>query len=142
VGDAALLASVKAGIWDFALELIEVGAAKERGPFSPQNAASPAPDLVVIHPALYDAATGALLTLSVPHPKMPAGEEDFQHGFLPGTLGHVLPGLAARQDDDTLIFNKLAAARSVEIRLSGCMLDAEGFIIAATPAPKGAARTA
>jgi acyl-[acyl-carrier-protein]-phospholipid O-acyltransferase/long-chain-fatty-acid--[acyl-carrier-protein] ligase len=131
VGDSALRASAKAGVWDFAVELIEVGVAREHG----LSTGSPAPDLAVSAPALYDAATGALLTLSVPNPKMPPNEEDLQHGLLPGTFGHILPALAVRQDADTLIFNKLAAGSTTEIRLSGLALDAEGFIIVAAPAP-------
>jgi acyl-[acyl-carrier-protein]-phospholipid O-acyltransferase/long-chain-fatty-acid--[acyl-carrier-protein] ligase len=139
VGDAALLASVKGGVWDFAVELIEVGAAQEHG----LSSGSPASNLVVPAPALYDATTGALLTLSVPNPPMPPNEEDLQRGLLPGTFGHVLPALAVRQDGDSLIFNKLAVGSTTEIRLSGFALNAEGFIIVATPAPasRGAGRT-
>lgn len=142
-GDSVSLASVKASVWDFALELIEVDTAKERGLSSPQLQGATTPDSRVSPaPSLYDAASGALLTLSVPNPPMPPGEEGLQHGLLPGTFGHVLPALAARQDADTLIFSKLATGNSAEVRLSGFALDPEGFIVAATSASKGGARTA
>jgi acyl-[acyl-carrier-protein]-phospholipid O-acyltransferase/long-chain-fatty-acid--[acyl-carrier-protein] ligase len=131
MGDTASLAAVKPGVWDFAVELIEAGAAKERGLSSPQGGATPA----FPTPALYDAATGALLTLSVPNPPMPPGEEGLQNGLLPGTFGHVLPALAVRQDAGTLIFNKIAAGNPAEVRLPGLAMDAEGFVIVAPPAP-------
>jgi acyl-[acyl-carrier-protein]-phospholipid O-acyltransferase/long-chain-fatty-acid--[acyl-carrier-protein] ligase len=134
MGDTASLAAVKPGAWDFAVELIEAGAAKERGFYDPQGATTP--DATALPaPALYDATTGALLTLSVPNPPMPPGEEGLQNGLLHGTLGHVLPALAVCQDGDTLIFSKLAAGDTAEVRLPGLALDAEGFVIVTPPTP-------
>jgi acyl-[acyl-carrier-protein]-phospholipid O-acyltransferase/long-chain-fatty-acid--[acyl-carrier-protein] ligase len=124
IGDSVSLAGAEPVTWDFALELIEVGAAKE------DLHAAPAPA-----PALYDATTGALLTLSVPNPPMPPNEEGLQHGLLPGTLGHVLPGLVVRQDGEALILSKLAVGSTTELSLPGFALDAEGFVVVAPPAP-------
>lgn len=41
---------------------------------------------------ILDSSTGELLTLSVPDPKMPKGEEGNQHGSTAGSLGRPLPG--------------------------------------------------
>lgn len=80
--------------------------------------------------ALYDAATGALLTLSVPHPDMPAGEEGLQVGFKPGSAGHFLPSLAMRAEGGDLVFGAILPGNVTATRviLPGAKLDEMGFV--------------
>jgi acyl-[acyl-carrier-protein]-phospholipid O-acyltransferase/long-chain-fatty-acid--[acyl-carrier-protein] ligase len=80
-------------------------------------------------PALYDESTGVLLTLSVPDPPLPEREHSHQLGRKPGTLGHVLPGLAVQVQDGGLVFSRLLPHTDASAQLSGVTLDAEGFVI-------------
>jgi acyl-[acyl-carrier-protein]-phospholipid O-acyltransferase/long-chain-fatty-acid--[acyl-carrier-protein] ligase len=86
-------------------------------------------------PALYDEATGVLLTLSVPDPQMPEKERSHQLGRKPGSLGHVLPGLAVQVQEDGLVFSRLLSHAETSVRLPGVTLDDEGFVIPASVAP-------
>ena len=103
------------------------------------GAASAAPSLSAnAHPALYDEATGVLLTLSVPDPVMPEKERGNQSGHKPGSLGHVLPGLAVRAEGGGgggLSFSRLLPHTEAEVLLSGVALDEEGFVVPAGPVP-------
>ncbi|WP_050030112.1 MFS transporter [Verrucomicrobium sp. BvORR034] len=80
--------------------------------------------------ALYDAATGALLTLSVPHPDMPVGEEGLQVGYKTGSAGHFLPSLAMRTEGGDLVFGAILPGSPTEARvvLPGAKLDDMGFV--------------
>lgn len=80
--------------------------------------------------ALYDAATGALLTLSTPHPEMPAGEEGLQVGYKSGSAGHFLPSLAMRAEGGALVFGAILPGNASEthVVLPGAKLDDMGFV--------------
>lgn len=80
--------------------------------------------------ALYDASTGALLTLSIPHPEMPAGEEGLQVGHKTGSAGHFLPSLAMRTEGGDLVFGAILPGNATETRvvLPGAKLDEMGFV--------------
>jgi acyl-[acyl-carrier-protein]-phospholipid O-acyltransferase/long-chain-fatty-acid--[acyl-carrier-protein] ligase len=80
-------------------------------------------------PALYDEATGVVLTLSVPDPPMPERDRDHQLGRKPGTLGHVLPGLAVQVQEGGLRFSRLLPHSDASIQLPGVTLDDEGFVV-------------
>jgi len=83
-------------------------------------------------PLLYDEQTGALLTIGVPNPPMAAGEEHLQLGHLPGSGGHLLPGLSLVTKGDTLIIGGLLPEPSLPVEVPGARLDEQGFI---WPAP-------
>jgi acyl-[acyl-carrier-protein]-phospholipid O-acyltransferase/long-chain-fatty-acid--[acyl-carrier-protein] ligase len=80
-------------------------------------------------PALYDEASGVLLTLSVPDPALPEKERGHQLGRKPGTLGHVLPGLAVHVQEGGLLFSRLLPETDASIQLPGVTLDDEGFVV-------------
>jgi acyl-[acyl-carrier-protein]-phospholipid O-acyltransferase/long-chain-fatty-acid--[acyl-carrier-protein] ligase len=86
------------------------------------------------YPALFDEASGMLLTLSVPDPQMPERERGRQFGRKPGTLGHVLPGLAVRVQEGGLSFSCLLPGTDASIQLPGVTLDDEGFVMPARTA--------
>jgi acyl-[acyl-carrier-protein]-phospholipid O-acyltransferase/long-chain-fatty-acid--[acyl-carrier-protein] ligase len=135
IGDAAALVACKPDLWDFAVVLMEATAAKEGGlPAAQANVDGQAPKNPGPWPALFDAGTGVLLTLSVPDPKMPPNEEGLQRGHYPGNFGHVLPGLAVRQEGSALVFSHLFVGSSGPVRLEGVILDPEGFVAISAPA--------
>jgi acyl-[acyl-carrier-protein]-phospholipid O-acyltransferase/long-chain-fatty-acid--[acyl-carrier-protein] ligase len=88
-------------------------------------------------PALYDETTGVLLTLSVPDPQMPEREHGHQFGRKPGSVGHVLPGLAVQGQEGGLVFSRVLPHTDDSIWLPGVTLDVEGFVM-----PQGAAPAA
>jgi acyl-[acyl-carrier-protein]-phospholipid O-acyltransferase/long-chain-fatty-acid--[acyl-carrier-protein] ligase len=84
------------------------------------------------YPALFDEATGILLTLSVPDPQIPEKERGHQFGHRSGTFGHILPGLAVHAQDGSLRISRPLPHSDVGIDLPTMKLDHEGFIIPAT----------
>lgn len=52
---------------------------------------------VPVYPACLEAASGQWLTLAMPNPVMPAGQEGNQSGHRAGTLGRLLPGITLAQ---------------------------------------------
>ncbi|TLD68901.1 MFS transporter [Phragmitibacter flavus] len=80
-------------------------------------------------PAMFDAESGTLLSLSVPHPPMPKGEEDLMHGWRPGGFGHVLNGLSVKVESDGVFVGGLGGDVNGEMRVKvmGMRLDDEGF---------------
>lgn len=82
-------------------------------------------------PAVYDEATGVLLTLSVPDPTLPEKEQGAQVGHKPGSLGHVLPGLAITvpTTGGSLEFAGLLPDSGATAQLHGVRLDDDGFIL-------------
>jgi acyl-[acyl-carrier-protein]-phospholipid O-acyltransferase/long-chain-fatty-acid--[acyl-carrier-protein] ligase len=79
-----------------------------------------------------DPATGAVIAAQLPDPALPAGEEELQRGKREGTLGRLLPGLAAKQTPEGLHLRGLAPGDSRTVFLAGAVLDAEGFIVPAS----------
>jgi len=71
---------------------------------------------VPVFPAVVDEATGEWLTLAVPNPPMPVGEEEDQKGNRPGTLGRLLPGI----DPEPLL-----KAKGWELALDGFVIPRE-----------------
>ncbi len=127
IGDRTSLAALAPGSFDFAVELSDAAALHQAvAPPAEHPAAGP-------WPALYDAASSALLTLSVLNPKMPEKEEGLQHGQRPGTFGHVLPALEVRQEEHALVFSRLAAGSEASVRLEGATTDSEGFVVLRPP---------
>ena len=137
VGEGAALVALAEKPWDFAVCLMEASAATTGGPPSPPAAGTAGP-----WPAIYDAGTGMLLTLSVPEPAMPEGEEDLQHGSKPGTFGHVLPAIAVRKEGSGLHFSHLLAGSSASVTLDKVILDPEGFVAILVEAPAKAVQKA
>ena len=84
-------------------------------------------------PAVFDETTGVLLTLGVPDPALPENERGAQVGHKPGSLGHILPGLAVREDGGSLLFSGLLPDSDATARIVGVKLDAEGFVQPTTP---------
>ncbi len=76
-----------------------------------------------------DAATGAVIAVQLPDPVMPETEINMQLGTRTGTLGRLLPGLAAREVQGALLISGLAPNVSDTISLPGAKLDAMGFVI-------------
>jgi acyl-[acyl-carrier-protein]-phospholipid O-acyltransferase/long-chain-fatty-acid--[acyl-carrier-protein] ligase len=81
------------------------------------------------HPALFDEASGVLLTLSVPDPEMPKKEQGSQRGHKEGSLGHVLPGLAMRAEGGGLYFSWLLPHTDATVSVPGVTVDEEGFVM-------------
>jgi acyl-[acyl-carrier-protein]-phospholipid O-acyltransferase/long-chain-fatty-acid--[acyl-carrier-protein] ligase len=79
-------------------------------------------------PALYDEASGVLLTLSLPDPVMPSKEKGAQVGHKSGTLGHILPGLAVTSGSEGLQFSGLLPGAEATVHMPGVTLDEEGFV--------------
>jgi hypothetical protein len=77
---------------------------------------------------LYDAASGALLTVSVPNPEMPVGEEGLQTGLEPGSGGHLLPCMSAVTIESGLVLGGLIPGTDSTVTLPGAKLDDEGFV--------------
>lgn len=71
---------------------------------------------VPVFPAVVDEMSGEWLTLAVPDPTMPAGEEEDQKGNRPGTLGRLLPGIDPAP---------LMKAKGWELALDGFVLKCE-----------------
>jgi acyl-[acyl-carrier-protein]-phospholipid O-acyltransferase/long-chain-fatty-acid--[acyl-carrier-protein] ligase len=86
-------------------------------------------------PALYDEATGVLLTLSVPDPVMPHKQTGAQVGHKPRSLGHILPGLAAQSRTDGLYFLGLLPGNESTVHMPRVVLDDEGFVMPVSAAP-------
>jgi hypothetical protein len=78
-----------------------------------------------------DAATGALIAVQVPDPVMPEPERNMQLGTREGTLGRLLPGLAARQFNGALVISGLAPTSTEVVTLPGARLDDMGFVVKA-----------
>lgn len=114
VGDARTLASSGPPIWDLA---INVQAAEHSVP-------QPAIGLT----AGFDPVTGALLTLSVPDPQMPEGEEGNQVGHKEGSIGHLLPGLTVRTEGPNLVIGSVLPGATTVVRLLGMKMDETGFL--------------
>jgi hypothetical protein len=83
------------------------------------------------YPALYDEATGVLLTLSVPDPVMPEKERGAQIGRRDGAWGHILPGLAVRSTEQGLNVSSLVPGSADSVLVPGVRLDDEGFVVPA-----------
>lgn len=122
IGGRADFAAQAHEAWDFALVGVEVADAQGGG-VKPSQASGP-------WPVLFDGGTSALLTLQVPDPKLPEKEQGAQRGVAPGSLGHLLPGLAVRGEAGGLIFRRTSAAETGEVRVEGVTLDAQGFVLA------------
>lgn len=80
-----------------------------------------------------DPAIGAVIAVQLPDPKLPAGEDELQRGTREGTLGRLLPGLAARQTPEGLHISGLAPGDPRAVFIAGAVLDSQGFIVPATP---------
>jgi acyl-[acyl-carrier-protein]-phospholipid O-acyltransferase/long-chain-fatty-acid--[acyl-carrier-protein] ligase len=117
VGDTKTLSEAGKEVWDMA---INVQAAEQPVPASVQG-------LV----AGFDPATGALLTLSLPDPVMPVGEEGAQFGRKDGSIGHLLPGLTVRHEGTSLVIGSVLPGTNTAVRLLGVKMDAEGFLFPA-----------
>jgi acyl-[acyl-carrier-protein]-phospholipid O-acyltransferase/long-chain-fatty-acid--[acyl-carrier-protein] ligase len=85
------------------------------------------------YPALFDAGTGVLLTLSVPDPEMPEKDRGDQLGRKAGSFGHVLPGLAVCVQGEDLCFSSLLPHSETEAEIPGVTLDGDGFVIPTMP---------
>lgn len=88
-------------------------------------------------PALFDPVSGTLLTLSMPDPPMPRGEEGRQKGRKAGSFGHLLNGLRIRGGDGAtpLVVGATEADLAGELTLPGWRMDEEGFIYKHLPNP-------
>ena len=72
--------------------------------------------------------SGALLSTEFPDPSMPGGEEGQQLGRCAGTLGRLLPGLAAHQEPAGLSIRGVAPEDECLILLAHGRLDDLGFV--------------
>lgn len=123
VGDAATLAAPN-------LQRAETACAVTVQAISTDGSASAAAAFAAnAHPAVYDEATGVLLTLSVPDPELPEDEQGAQVGRKPGSLGHLLPGLTVQGESGGLLFNGLLPDKDTTARLRGVKLDEDGFVM-------------
>jgi hypothetical protein len=75
-----------------------------------------------------DAATGAIIAVQLPDPKMPKVGDEVQLGTREGTLGRLLPGLAVTHTETGLIVSGLAPTSTASVTLEGMKLDDDGFI--------------
>lgn len=76
-----------------------------------------------------DAATGAIIAVHVPNPPMAPGSSDEQFGTREGTLGRLLPGLAAHQEGSALVISGLAPGAQAKVTIADAELDPHGFIV-------------
>lgn len=76
-----------------------------------------------------DAATGAIIAVQVPNPPMSEGGTDEQLGTREGSLGRLLPGLAAKQLDTALLISGLAPGSTTTVTIPDATLDPMGFIV-------------
>ncbi len=120
LGDAAAI-SASSLSYDLAIQVLSEMPAT--------GTASEASDKLL--PTYFDAVTGALLTLSVPDPVMPVGEEGLQLGHKQGSIGHLLGGLSFRREEGTLIITDILPGKEIAVRLANAKIDAEGFIFGA-----------
>lgn len=88
--------------------------------------ADPAPGPGVLR-GLLDAASGALLTVSVPTPPLPAADGDAQPGAKDGTLGRLLPGLRCQSHAGGVRLGAVSGADRW-LELPGLRLDEQGFL--------------
>lgn len=117
VGDTASLQAHPAPEGSFVLHLLEKTELPEADRLLPG-----------VPKALYDAATGLLLTLSVPDPIMPAGEEGLQVGSKPGSAGHPLPSLTLQVREGRVLLGALVPGTDTQAVLEGATCDEMGFI--------------
>ncbi len=84
-------------------------------------------------------ATGALISTEIPDPIKPEGPDVMEQlGRRPGTLGRLLPGLAAHEDATGLRITGLAPGDQHGVLLPGGRLDEAGFVVPASPPPQAA----
>jgi hypothetical protein len=90
------------------------------------------------YPALFDEASGMLLTLGVPDPPLPEHDRGKQLGHKPGSFGHVLPGLVVHLHAESLCFSSLLPHTDATAQVQGVALDDDGFVIPVTAAQANA----
>lgn len=118
--DFASISSAKEQGWDLMVVVLSLDEAIK-------YASSP---LEGVMPALYDAGSGTLLSLSVPDPVMPKGEEGRQQGHKKGALGHLLNGLAQKAiSPDELHIHGAGVNFADQVVIKNLHLDDEGFFI-------------
>lgn len=127
IGDAAALADERLKVADRPY-MVTVQVIPNSAPASASAALASS-----AHPALYDEATGMLLTLSVPDPKLPEKENRAQVGRKPGSLGHVLPGLTVQSESGGLLFSGLLPDTDATAQARGVKMDDEGFVMPIIP---------
>ncbi|CAN5891640.1 hypothetical protein BH11VER1_BH11VER1_00890 [soil metagenome] len=118
IGDEAALRSIKGEPWDLAVLLVEK---KEQD--------VPAVVWTVKdYPAMFDAQTGALLTMSVVDPVMPVGEEGLQVGRKAGSVGHLLRGISIRAEGPSYKLGGVIPGQELSVQLDNATLDDDGFV--------------
>lgn len=118
VGDESVLRSVMAEPWDLAVLLVE-----KKGQDVPAVMATDKD-----YPAMFDAQTGALLTMSVVDPVMPIGEEGLQVGRKTGSVGHLLRGISVRAEGASYRLGGVIPGAEASIQLDQAILDNDGFV--------------
>ena len=121
VGDCASIKEARtasAASWDL---VVAVFAWSSNDVFTAEDGAD-------LYPALFDSITGALLTLSLPDPKLNPVDEGNQVGRKTGSAGHVLPGIGVRNAERQLILSGVIPGADKEIYLDGGCADGEGFV--------------
>ncbi len=88
-----------------------------------------------VYPGWLDPHTSALVTVSIPHPRMPEEEKHAQLGHKPTTQGRLLPGLSTRQEADALQISGLCPGNQEVVTIPSAELSAEGFVVFITPKP-------
>ena len=77
---------------------------------------------------MFDAQTGALLTMSVVDPVMPVGEEGLQVGRKTGSVGHLLRGISMRADGACYQLGGVIPGTEMTLQLDQMTLDDDGFV--------------
>lgn len=118
IGDEVALRSAKGEPWDLAVLLVE-----KKGLDVPAVIATEKD-----YPAMFDAQTGALLTMSVVDPVMPVGEEGLQVGRKTGSVGHLLRGISIRAEGDSYQLGGIIPGNEMTLQLDQMTLDDDGFV--------------
>jgi len=118
VGDTAALSAIDPQTGSWRVAVIEVSQMEEAATVTDPKTG----------PALFDAQSGALLTISVPHPPMPAGEEHLQVGHRAGSAGHLLPGLSLRTEGHSLRVGGLVPGLQLAVKIEDSRCDEQGFL--------------
>ncbi len=107
---------------------------QERLAFCLDSDLAPLPSTTVLRGHI-DADSGILVSVEVPDPEMPVGEEGLQLGKKVGSLGRLLPGLNLEATDHGVRISGLMPGKDSVVNLAGVKLDEQGFLIVEAVTP-------